>query len=269
MKIFSTNPKAQYLDTIYVDAFAGTGYRTIEIQSKEESLFPEFNEYETTQFLKGSAQIALEIECPFSRYIFIERDLEYSKELKLLKKQFSSTVKIIEILTGDANTHLKNLCKQTDWSKNRAIFFLDPYGMEVEWQTVEEISKTRAGDMWLLFPLGIGVMRLLSKKQPPQGAWAEKLSKIFGENNWKNAFYSHKTESTLFGSEEIYKREVDWTQIKEYFVERLKTIFLKVAENPLILRNLKNSPIYLLCFAASNPRGAKTAVKIAQHILKN
>jgi hypothetical protein len=38
-------------------------------------------------------------------------------------------------------------------------------------------------------------------------------------------------------------------------------------KNPLPLRNTKNIPIFLLCFAASNPRGAKAAVKIAQHIL--
>jgi hypothetical protein len=51
-------------------------------------------------------------------------------------------------------------------------------------------------------------------------------------------------------------------------VARLKTIFAKVAENPLPLRNSTNTPLYLLCFAAGNPKGATTAVKIAQDILK-
>jgi len=44
--------------------------------------------------------------------------------------------------------------------------------------------------------------------------------------------------------------------------------FAGVAENPLLLRNSKNNPLYLLCFASGNPRGAKTAIKIAQDILK-
>ncbi len=41
-----------------------------------------------------------------------------------------------------------------------------------------------------------------------------------------------------------------------------------VPEKPLLLRNSKNNPLYLLCFASGNPKGAKTAIKIAQDILK-
>jgi len=50
-------------------------------------------------------------------------------------------------------------------------------------------------------------------------------------------------------------------------VDRLKTVFTKVAEKPLPLLNSKHVPLYLLCFAAGNPKGAPTAVKIAQNIL--
>jgi hypothetical protein len=42
----------------------------------------------------------------------------------------------------------------------------------------------------------------------------------------------------------------------------------QVAPNPLILTNSKEVPIYLLCFAAGNPKGGPTAVKIANDILK-
>lgn len=34
------------------------------------------------------------------------------------------------------------------------------------------------------------------------------------------------------------------------------------------MRNSKNVPLYLLCFAAGNPRGGPIAVKIAQDILE-
>jgi hypothetical protein len=46
-------------------------------------------------------------------------------------------------------------------------------------------------------------------------------------------------------------------------------VFEGVARNPLLLVNSKNTPLYLLCFAAANKKGAKTAIKIAQDILKN
>ena len=63
-------------------------------------------------------------------------------------------------------------------------------------------------------------------------------------------------------------REASFEAIGAYFVERLKTVFEGVAENPLPLRNSMNVPIYLLCFAAANPKGAPPAVRIANHILR-
>jgi three-Cys-motif partner protein len=68
----------------------------------------------------------------------------------------------IQIRPGDANVEIQELCKK-DWSSHRAVLFLDPYGMQVEWKTIEAIAATKAIDLWLLFPLGIGVNRLLTK----------------------------------------------------------------------------------------------------------
>ena len=66
----------------------------------------------------------------------------------------------------------------------------------------------------------------------------------------------------------MQQKDVDWNQIGTFFVQRLKSIFCKVASNPLPLRNSTSTPICLLCFAAGNPKGAPTAVKIAQDVLK-
>jgi len=35
----------------------------------------------------------------------------------------------------------------------RGVIFLDPYGMEVSWETVEAIARTEALDCWYFFPL--------------------------------------------------------------------------------------------------------------------
>ena len=157
---------------------------------------------------------------------------------------------------------------QTNWTYNRTVFFLDPYGMEVDWSTITAIARTNAADLWLLFPLGIGVTRLLTKQRPPKGAWANRLSVIFGTEDWKEIFYPKQTIATLFGEIVMRRREANWDKIREYFVNRLKQVFVEVANNPLVLRNSKNVPLFLLCFAASNPRKAKLAVEIAQNILK-
>jgi three-Cys-motif partner protein len=99
-------------------------------------------------------------------------------------------------------------------------------------------------------------------------SWEAKLDSIFGTNEWKEAFYSETQETTLFGSDTKTVKDTDFSKISKFVVKRLKSIFAGVAENPLLLRNSKNNPLYLLCFASGSPRGAETAIKIAQDILK-
>ncbi|HGJ64669.1 TPA: three-Cys-motif partner protein TcmP [bacterium] len=268
MTIFSENPKAKMLKTIYVDAFAGTGYRSKANEIICPDLFDEWNEKDSDEFLKGSPVIALEIEPSFKQYIFIEQDSERYNELQNLKQQFHSKRDRIEIIQADANKYLRNWCEHTDWIKNRAVIFLDPYGMQVEWSTIEAIAGTKAIDLWLLFPIGMSVNRMLTRKGIPPDKWVQCLNRIFGTEDWQEAFYATHTELTLFGEDERQTKEANYTKIGQYFVDRLKTIFEEVANNPLTLRNSKNVPLYLLCFAASNPRGSKTAIKIASHILK-
>lgn len=269
MTIFTTNPKAKHFTTIYVDAFAGTGHRVDSTKRGIPSEVPgDVEDQEAESFKKGSARIALESEPSFQLFIFIERDATRVLELETLRNQFPQKVNRVRIEQGDANAFLRKWCRETDWKKHRAVVFLDPYGMQVEWATLEAIAATKAIDLWLLFPLGVAVNRLLTMAGPPPAEWADALTRIFGTCDWEQAFYPKKKEETLFGTEETQRKDATLEAIGEFFVARLGTIFAKVADNPLPLVNTRNTPIYLLCFAAGNPRGAATAVKIAQDILK-
>ena len=266
MTIFTKNPKAQYFRTIYVDAFAGTGHRVGSAQRTDAAAPDEATDAEAESFRKGSARIALEVAPSFHRFIFIERDAGRVSELEALRAEFSA--KDVRIEQGDANAFLKQWCKETDWKRHRAVVFLDPYGMQVDWETLEALAKTKAVDLWLLFPLGVAVNRLLTRAGPPPDEWARALTRIFGTSDWEQAFYPKKQVETLFGPEETQRKDATLEAIGRFFLDRLKTIFAAVAPNPLPLLNSTNTPIYLLCFAAGNPKGAKPAVKIAQDILK-
>ena len=70
----------------------------------------------------------------------------------------------------------------------------------------------------------------------------------------------------LFGAIEDVRRAADEERIAQFIGERLKQRFAGVARG-LILRNSRSSPLYLLCFASANAKGARTAVTIAQEIL--
>ncbi len=253
----------------YIDAFAGTGYRTMrQDDNPKELMFPEFADKEAKNFLEGSARIALQIKPRFTKYIFIEKDEKRFLELEKLKTEFAEVREDIILVNAEANAYIKDLCQNYKWAKNRAALFLDPFGMQVIWETVEAIAKTKAIDLWYLFPLGIAVNRLLKKNGEINEPLRNKLDNLFGTSDWYKSFYEKRVRSGLFGQNSVTEKIADYEAIGKYFVGRLKKIFPGVAENPLPLLNAKNNPLYLLCFASGNPRGAKVAIRIAQDILK-
>lgn len=235
MKIFSRNKRAAHFRAVYLDAFAGTGFRE-DPASEDDSggiLFDDVaSDTDADALRKGSAQVALETKPPFAQYVFIEHSPDYAH-----------------------------------WSRTRAVVFLDPYGMQVDWATIAAMGPTQGVDLWILFPLGVGVNRLLRKEGPPEGAWAERLTRIFGTDEWRDAFYHASPQQELFDGAPKIVKDADFERIAQFWIKRLKTVFPEVAPNPLPLHNSRNVPIYLLSFAAANPQGGKTAVKIAQDIL--
>ena len=266
---YATIMRKQPFRFAYIDAFAGTGYRTLkESDNSTELMFPEMAESEVQGFLDGSARVALEVEPQFDKYIFIEKDKNRFSELQKLNDDFPHLSDRIEIVQADGNTHVQKLCSY-DWlgTRRRAVLFLDPYGMEVKWQTIEAIANTKAIDLWLLFPLGVAVNRLLRKDSQIGDSIRKTLNEFFGTADWFDEFYNEE-DASLFENSSKLSKVADWDAIENYFIERLDSIFVKVADNPLRLYNSHNNPLYLLCFAAGNPKGASTAVRIAQDILR-
>lgn len=268
--IFTKNPAARHFKTTYVDAFAGTGYMAEPeaLHTPLGSFFPELAELAPNagEYAKGSAVRALELDPGFDTYLFIEADVERAKELNQLKSEFQDKADRIEVVNADANAYLSKWCEQTDWKKNRAVVFLDPFGMQVEWQLIDKIANTQAIDLWLLFPL-FAINRLLVRYGKPPAGWAKRLTVTLGTDEWEKEFY-HTQKSTLIEGLEFTSKVADLRKISDYFVQRLRSIFVAVPD-PLVLMNSRDAPLYLLCFAAGNPKGAPTALRIAKHILEN
>jgi three-Cys-motif partner protein len=254
----------------YIDAFAGTGYRTqreSERGSSQSLLFPDLAKAEPQNLLDGSAVRALKATPHFDSYVFIERSAARCEQLEELRLLFPDRATGIQIRQGEANLEIQALCSK-NWTSHRAVLFLDPYGMQVEWKTIEAIARTKAIDLWLLFPLGIGVNRLLTKSGGIPQSWKKRLDLLLGTDDWYDEFYRVERSTTLFGNPEdkIIKATTD--TIGRYFIQRLKTVFAGVADEPKVLLNSARCPLYLLCFAVGNPKGAKIALRIANHLLR-
>lgn len=262
-KIFKRNPRASYFEISYIDAFAGTGYMaTPEVPAGY--FFPELLEG-VEEYQKGSVRRALEVEPSFDHYIFVERDKKCFQELANITKEFAD--RDIRLSNEDANVFLQRWCKTLDTRRNRAVVFLDPFGANVSWKTIQAIASTQAIDVWILFPLLIN--RMLDRDQKPREAWAKRLTDIFGTPEWEREFYTTQKLTGLFDfaeNTELINKTADTDKIANFFLKRLKNIFPAVA-TPRVLLNSRGAPLYLLCFAAGNLRGADTALRIANHIL--
>ncbi|WP_129781634.1 three-Cys-motif partner protein TcmP [Peristeroidobacter soli] len=257
----------------FIDAFAGSGYRTPTQSSTEtvaqEELFPELAASGPQGLLEGSARLALDVDPPFEKYVFVEKNAGRCHQLAQLKSDFPARADTIDIRLGDANVEIQRICRGEDWSGQRAVLFLDPYGMQVDWKTIEAVAATKAIDLWLLFPLGIGVNRLLTKSGTIPDTWRDRLTALLGTENWYEEFYKVEATADLLGdvSGRVIKASMD--VIGAYFLERLSTVFAGVVEQPGVLRNSSNNPLYLLCFAVGNERGKPIAIRIAKHLLKD
>jgi three-Cys-motif partner protein len=91
--------------------------------------------------------------------VFIENNP--SRHEALLRLQAAHPERAIECYRDDANVLVRAICKGNRWRapraagrSARAVLFLDPYGMQVEWQTLQSIRETRAIDLLYLFPIG-------------------------------------------------------------------------------------------------------------------
>jgi three-Cys-motif partner protein len=240
--------KNQPFQRIYVDAFAGTGARTV----KRHETLSLLSRSELDAVMKGSARLALEVEPPFHRYVLIERVARRASDLAALRSEFPE--RDIDVIHADANDAIERLCRTMDWRGTRGVVFLDPYGLQVTWATLVAISRTKALDVWILFPSGMGLNRLLKKSGDIPQIWQKTLERSLGITNWRDIFYRSEKEPDLFsGSRSKMVKDADSAKIQQFYLDRLRSIFPVVMNNCVRLTNSKEQTMYLLCFASANP----------------
>ena len=262
---------------LYFDGFAGSGSRTQEDDKVEvEEALDLFGQEVTVEDLnvyRGAAEREVKIESDgirsFDYYYFVDKSEENGKLLEERLAQYEISGRRHH-LPLDANNAVKRLASTLHNNSNcKALAFLDPFGMQIDWDSIEAL-KGLPVDLWILVPTGVIINRLLERKIDKEKglAHAEKLKSFFGmtEKEIRDFFYTKKNEQTLFGDDDmvITKAENSIRRIAQLYVERLKQVMPYVTEEPLVLYNTHNVPIYHLVFAAKN----KTAMKIAQEIIR-
>jgi three-Cys-motif partner protein len=126
---------------------------------------------------------------------------------------------------------------------------LDPYGLHLNWEVIEQAGHLGTIDMFLNFPV-MDMNRTALWRNPQSVSYGtSRMTSFWGDDSWRSAAY--KTVPTLFGNWEEKNTNED---IVVAFCERLKIVakFKHVAD-PLPMKNSKGAVVYYLFFASQQP----------------
>jgi len=228
----------------YIDAFAGTG----KPKTRDEQ-----------KYVNGSPRIALSLNPPFTQYHFIEQTDWRVERLMKLRTEFSG--RNIAIYHGDCNRiiHEQILPQLPYASRKRAFAFVDPFGMQMEWQTMEDLAKIKTVEIILNFPV-MAINRGVLRKHPEMlsGVSKVRLKRFWGTEDWMVDLYEE--EQTLSGPQTV-KRQLSGKEFGHIFKKRLEEVFPHCSD-PILMANSKNAPLYCLIFAGHNANGKKIAEDI-------
>lgn len=258
----------------YFDAFAGNGSREAipeEVHNTEVTLFgnEEIEEITEQASYKGAAERVLGCDIDgfsFDYYYFVDKNEKSLQTLEeKLKKTFPNKAKCMAFKLGDAN---KRILELVDYAKSHpkcaVLILLDPFGMQLNWETLQVLKDIRHIDLWILVPSGVIINRLLTRNG--KILCPERLEKSFGMpiDKIQNYFYKHVKEQSLFGEINRQKKRDDTiNKIAQLYLDLLHNEFAYVIKEPLVLRNSTNCPIFHFVFASHNEK----AVKIASEII--
>jgi len=265
LKAFMLALRKHFSDLWFIDAFAGTGSRTVRVEAREGDLI-DAAVPESVEQRRGSAQIAIAVEPKFDRLFFIDTKPSYCAALRELAELHPD--QNIEVINEDANTAILKIVAQGDWRKTRAVMFLDPYGMHVKWETLRAVAATKAIDVWFLFPLSGLYRQATRRKGDIDESKRAAITRMLGTPRWEDELYSDLGQVDMFGWREK-QRIADVRGLEKYVTARLELLFPKVLE-PLRLPVEENPQRFslFLCISNRDPKAVGLATRIASHILK-
>jgi three-Cys-motif partner protein len=241
--------KGRSLKKFYIDGFSGAGLHLSKA---------------TGARVEGSPARALKVAPPFDAFYFIDMNKD---KTDYLRKQCEGRPNVT-IFTGDCNEHLtRDVLPKVQYERyTRALCLLDPYGMHLNWEVIQQAGQSRAIDMFLNFPI-MDINRNAFTRNPDKATAEsiERMNRFWGDDSWKQVAYVESTQRSLFGDPPDLIKQDNET-IAAAFRERLRKVagFAHVPE-PLPMRNSNNAVLYYLFFAAAS----KTADKIIRDIFAN
>lgn len=256
---FNTVLKNKGFERWYIDGFAGTGER---VQKRQlGGLFDNAPLEVCEETLDGSARKALAASPPFDHLVWIEKRTKHFRALEALAAL--EPERDIRTINGDANTELPKLLAAPPWTgpdayKQRAVVFLDPYGINVNFDTLRAPAACKKADVWLLVNLKAAVQQLSRNHDALDAGKRDALSRFFGTDRWEAEFYNFQENSgDLFAvsSSRSGTRTVDRYDVAKFYRSQLELLFGYVSD-PFPLKVGNQEDYFQLYCMSNNPSAA-------------
>ncbi len=228
--------------TLYVDAFAGSGHHISKT---------------TGELVMGSPAIALDTKPPFDEYHFIDLDQAKVEVLEALAQERNN----VFVYHGDCNAilHQRVFTRAKYEDYRRALCFLDPYNLQLNWDVVAAAGQMRTVELFLNFPM-LAIHRNVLRHDPKTVTKRNmnRMTQFWGNDSWREVGY--REALTLFGPTE---EKIEGRELAELYRERLRTVAgFSYVPQPMAMRNSQGGVVYYLFFCSYNRTGGKIVADI-------
>ena len=227
----------------YIDLFAGPGKCFVS---------------ETRAVYLGSPLLALTTSHPFTDYFFVDQDSDSIATLQQ-RCSVSPVSDQVNCVVGDSNLIVREIVEHIldvdhkripdKWSSLN-LAFLDPDGLELQWETVATLARPYTMDLIIHYPQG-GLNRYMGKAFKKEEQTVVDL--FFGGTEWRRFCKKYRNRQTRFGIHRL---------LMDHYKEKLQDLGYKealrddeVGDEPLIRNARRKAPLYRLLFASKHPLG--------------
>lgn len=227
----------------YIDLFAGSG----------KCFVPE-----TRSVYLGSPLLALTTRHPFTDYFFVDLDSDNIATLQQ-RCSISSVYDRVKCIVGNSNLVVREIVEHIlDIDRERTpgkwsslnLAFLDPDGLELQWETVATLAQPYRMDLIIHYPQG-GLNRYMGKASKKDEQTVVDL--FFGCTEWRKIYDKYRAKQTPFGIHRLlmdhYKERLQDLGYEEVFRDD------EIGDEPLMRNAKKRAPLYRLLFASKHPLG--------------
>lgn len=207
----------------YIDLFAGAGIVILD----------------TGELVWGSPLIAAKSPVPFHRLHLCERNRAEYGALKARVDRLGLGASA-QLLFGDANEQVGRVVKELP-AGSLSFAFLDPYGLHLNYSTIEVLSKARC-DLLIFFPDRVDLLRnwKLNYKEDPNS----NPDQVFGSGaDWRSIFDKRPRSSWVRELTRLYMDQLRKLGYGYVIPERIYT--------------KNNSPLYQLLFCSKHKAGER------------